>query len=262
MPIHSSILVHWTGSDIEESSVENKAQRYVERLADDCENGLFAKRTTEAVIRHWKIKHLLRLCFTEIRLSQAETHAQRYGRLGIGFARDFIMNKGGRPVIYIPFEAAPDSRLLEECIRNIYDHSQHDKDIRRWAKWIMAHVKRMSNASDDDYFEEFEWRLVHNESDSNPHFRSAGGEGVYRMPFQPSDVKIVVFPDEAVKQMALREKRIRAFFSDDFPSMVTLTDCPDFSARAFLQRRVDYRYLLPYKRGRQAHTPHAGRRSV
>ena len=43
MPIHSSILVHWTGSDIEESSVENKAQRYVERLADDCENGLFSR---------------------------------------------------------------------------------------------------------------------------------------------------------------------------------------------------------------------------
>ena len=33
--------------------------------------------------------------------------------------------------------------------------------------------------------------------------------------------------------MALREKRIRAFFSDDFPSMVTLTDCPDFWRERF-----------------------------
>ena len=72
---------------------------------DYYQNGLFTKRTTEAVIRHMKIKNLLRLCFTEIRLSQAQTHAERYGKLGIGFTRDFIMNKGGRPVIYIPFKA-------------------------------------------------------------------------------------------------------------------------------------------------------------
>ena len=42
----------------------------------------------------------------------AQTHAERYGKLGIGFTRDFILNKGGRPVIYIPHTANKDSRLL------------------------------------------------------------------------------------------------------------------------------------------------------
>ena len=81
MGIHSKILVHWTGKDIENSPKANKSQLYVERLRDDLQNGLFTKRTSEAVIREKQIKNLLRICFTEIRLSQAQTHAERYGKL-------------------------------------------------------------------------------------------------------------------------------------------------------------------------------------
>ena len=68
MGIHSKILVHWTGKDIESNPSANKSQLYVERLIDDLQNGLFTKRTTEAVIRKKKIKNLVRICFTEIRL--------------------------------------------------------------------------------------------------------------------------------------------------------------------------------------------------
>jgi hypothetical protein len=102
MDIHSKILVHWTGKK-DNGSAYIKDQEYVERLKNYYKNGLFAKRTSEDSIRKWKIKNLVRICFTEIRLSQVQTHAKRYGKLGIGFSRDFIMNKGGRPVIYIPF---------------------------------------------------------------------------------------------------------------------------------------------------------------
>lgn len=171
---------------------------------------------------------MVRLCFTEIRLSQAEAHAERYGKLGIGFARDFIMKKGGRPVIYIPHKTDPNGRLLEDCIRKIHDHPKHDEDIRRWAKSIMAHVKRMSCGNGDEFFEELEWRLVYDESDTNPHFRKVGGKGIYRMPYQARDVQIVVFPDENVRQMAFKDARIRAFFSNGMPSTVTVSDCPDF----------------------------------
>ena len=133
MGIHSKILVHWTGKDIENSPGANKSQQYVERLKDDCENGLFAKRTSENLIRGKKIKNLLRICFTEIRLSQAQIHAERYGKLGIGFARDFILNKGGRPVIYIPHTANEDSRLLEDSIKNVYEKSKDNdnKEIHK-----------------------------------------------------------------------------------------------------------------------------------
>lgn len=67
MGIHSKILIHWTGKDIENCPDPNKkSQLYVERLKDDLEKGLFAKTTEEDVIRGWKIKNVTRLCFTEL----------------------------------------------------------------------------------------------------------------------------------------------------------------------------------------------------
>lgn len=78
MGIHSKFLVHWTGAkDIEKRPEANRPQLYVERLKDDLEKGLFTKRTSEDSIRKWKIKDLVRICFTEIRLSQAQIHAER-----------------------------------------------------------------------------------------------------------------------------------------------------------------------------------------
>ncbi len=118
MNIHSKILVHWTGKNDIENQPENiRAQKYVERLRDYYEHGLYSKRTKEDVIRKVKIKNLIRLCFTEIRLSQAREHANNYGKLGIGFTRDFILNRSGRPVIYIPFEA--ESCLLEKSLTQL-----------------------------------------------------------------------------------------------------------------------------------------------
>lgn len=227
MGIHSKILVHWTGKDIESNPSANKRQQYGERLIDDLQNGLFTKRTTEAVIRKKKIKNLVRICFTEIRLGQARTHAERYGKLGIGFARDFIMNKGGRPVIYIPFEIRKDSHLLENLIKTVYDKSTGDDEIHKSAKWIMTYVKRMSNGKGEDYYEEMEWRLVHDESPKNRHFIDEG-HGVYRMKFAICDVKVIIFPDEGTKQLALNNAIIKKYISEHMPMMATLEDCDSF----------------------------------
>jgi hypothetical protein len=213
------------GQDIEDCSETGKSQLYVERLQDDLEKGLFAKRTSEDSIRNWKIKKLVRICFTEIRLSQAQTHAERYGKLGIGFTRDFIMNKGGRPVIYVPFHAGNDGRLLEDSIRNVYEKSNDNDEIHRSARWIMAHVKRMSNGKGEDYYEEMEWRLVHDEKST--HFAGCGSD-VYRLRFEASDIRVIIFPDEITKQQSLSNKFSREYFSEHLPIMATLDECSSF----------------------------------
>lgn len=226
MGIHSKILVHWTGKDIEDSSKPDKAQLYFERLKDDCQKGLFLKRTNENVIRGKKIKDLLRICFTEIRLSHAQTHAERYGKLGIGFTRDFIMNKGGRPVIYIPYKA--ETCLLENSIGNAYENSKNSEEIHRSLKWILAYVKRMSDKNGEDYYEEMEWRLVYDESPNNKHFTKGEKKGIYRLKFKADDIKVIIFPDEKTKQMSLDDKTIKKFFSKHTPIMATLENCGNF----------------------------------
>jgi hypothetical protein len=226
MGSHSKILVHWTGKDIENRHGANKAELYVERLKDDLEKGLFTKRISEDSIRNWKIKYLLRICFTEIRLSQAEKHAERYGKLGIGFTRDFIMNKGGRPVIYIPHKA--DNRLLEDSIKSVYEKSKDNEEIHKSSKWIMAHVKRMSNGKDEDYYEEMEWRIIHDESPNSKHFTKGEDNGVYRLKFAAHDIKVIIFPDEPTKRLSLEDEAIRKYFSELMPIIAILEDCSNF----------------------------------
>jgi hypothetical protein len=232
MGIHSKFLVHWTGNgnnDIESKPKSTRPRLYLERLIDCYQNGLFAKRTDEDVLRGMMIKDIVRLCFTEIRLSQVETHAKRYGNLGIGFSRDFIMNKGGRPVIYIPFEPKEDGSLLEVSIKNAYNNSKENKELRESMKWIISHIKRMSNEKGKDYyFEEMEWRLVYDESPNNRHFKKDKAEGIYRLNISASDIKVIIFPDEDTMQMSLKNDTIIRCLSVHMPIMAILEDCRNF----------------------------------
>jgi hypothetical protein len=225
MGIHSKILVHWTGKDIEKYPKEEKSQLYVERLKNDLQEGLYAKTTEEAAIRGLKIKNITRLCFTEIRLSQAHEHARRYGKLGLGFTRDFIMNKGGRPVIYIPFDAMEDSRLLEDSIRAIHKKSKDNEEIHSSIKWIMTHVKRMWNEKGEDYYEEMEWRIVQHANDKNI---KDIGNGVHRLKFEATDIRVIIFPNEDTKQLSLKNDYIKKYLSAHMPIMATLDDCLNF----------------------------------
>ena len=231
MGIHSKILVHWTGKDIEADPETEKSQRYIERLKNDLKNGLYAERTSQDSIRKLKIKNLVRLCFTEIRLSQAKKHASRYGKLGIGFTREFIMNKGGRPVIYVPFHAKEDGQLLEDSIKTVHEESKDNNGIHNSVKWILAHVKLMSNGKSEDhedyedYYEEMEWRLLYDEKST--HFLSYG-RNVYRLKFEPNDIKVIIFPDEITKRQSLDSPSIKEYFSEHLPIMATLDECSNF----------------------------------
>jgi hypothetical protein len=177
-----------------------------------------------------KVDNLIRICFTEIRLSQAQTHANRYGKLGIGFIRDFIMDKGGRPVIYTPFNLVEDGSLLEDSLRNIFNKAEDYEDLKKPISLILAYTKRMSNKIGDKnkYYEEMEWRLVHDGSPNNKHFTKGKDEGEYRLKFKPSDVKVIIFPDEDIMKMSLKDETIKKHFSEHMPNIVTLEDCGNF----------------------------------
>ena len=174
---HSKFLVHWTGQrDLEPLPGSEKSDCYADRLKDWYQNGLFTRRTTdpELAIRlpepghvnKLKNEEFVRLYFTEVRLSQAENHSLRYGRLGIGFTSEFIANKGGRPVIYNPWEAK--GRSLEESIYRAWEKAstQGNAEFEALLSSIVAFCKPMSegtpgSAAYVDNYEEMEWRIVH-----------------------------------------------------------------------------------------------------
>ena len=235
MGIHSKILVHWTGRDIEKAGCTDKPQQYVARLRDDLKYGLYATPVVEAAIRKVKVKRLVRICFTEIRLSEAQTHAGRYGKLGIGFARKFVMDRGGRPVIYIPFSPQPDGSLLEDSIRYFYENrDEEDLEARSAVTRILGYVKRMDDPGDelhdgpDCFYEEMEWRLVYGKGANDKYFVAGEEPEIYRCPFAARDVKVIVFPDELTKQLALGDAFINKYFSAETPIIATLDDCSNF----------------------------------
>lgn len=83
----------------------------------------------------------------------------------------------------------------------------------------------MSNGKDECYYDEMEWRLVHDEKST--HF-VRGGNGVFRFKFGASDIKVMIFPDEITKQQSLSAAFIRRYFSVHLPIMATLDECSDF----------------------------------
>ncbi len=92
----------------------------------------------------------------------------------------------------------------------------------------MAHVKRMSNGKDEDYYEEMEWRIVYDESPDNKYFTKGKGNGVHRLKLYAHDIKVIIFPDENTKRLSFEDKGIKEDFSKHMPIMATLEDCRNF----------------------------------
>ncbi|HXM35628.1 MAG TPA: abortive infection system antitoxin AbiGi family protein [Pyrinomonadaceae bacterium] len=232
--MRSKFLVHWTGKDLEPLAEAERSEKYAARLKDWYQNGLFARSVNELILRlpkpgqvdKIKMKNLARICFTEIRLSQAESHSGRYGKLGIGFTRDFIANKGGRPVFYNPWEAK--SRWVEQ---NMWlAHERGNDEIKELLDGPLAYFKLMSNADgSEDYYEEMEWRLVHGGIFNDTGTFTAGAEpDTYRVKFEASDVSLIVVPDREVMLRILDDNDMKQVFAAHQPDLILLQDCIHF----------------------------------
>jgi hypothetical protein len=241
---HSKFLVHWSGRDLESLSDHEKKEKYALRLKDWYQNGLFTKltRDPELAIRlsgpgpvnKLKNEQFVRLCFTEVRLSQADEHSQRYGRLGIGFNSDLIADKGGRPVIYLPWEAK--ARLLEQSIFEAWEKAKAsaNAELEQLLGWIVAFCKPMSERpGSPDYvnnYDEMEWRIVHGAplDTSGTFMEDRVVPNAFRVKFDPADVSLIVFPDPDVMRQTLDDSDMKSFFGTHQPNLLLVEDCSHF----------------------------------
>jgi hypothetical protein len=209
--IHRQQLFHWIGSHIDASLSGNGGkldddarENYVACLQGALRNGLWVKtpRDPDFLGKGDLIKVTRPIsCFTEWTLGQSLPHTTRYGRLGLGFPKKFVLARGGQPLIYVrdsikndPYTAALKNlaRFLKDdlvgkipsrklaAIREHFDYLSHfNKRIKRQtpprfvfrkAKKAVAAASKIQKLPDPfvrsfgttlHYLEEREWRIVY-----------------------------------------------------------------------------------------------------
>jgi hypothetical protein len=232
MGIHSTFLVHWTGKDFDPNAA-NIREQYVERLKNCCQLGLYmniGRETINGSNSKEVMAFIARVCFTEIRLSQAQTHANLYGKLGIGFDRNFVLERMGGPAFYVQNSA---NGVIIEHFDYLHGFlaNNHHNDMLARLQVIMGYLKNMSTPGDTDLvcYEEMEWRVVHLKClEMRYVVPEKGIANIYRLKFDPEDVKLIVFPDKETKLLALGDADILNFFKMSHPIMTTISDCMNF----------------------------------
>jgi len=234
VPIHSRFLVHWTGGDFHPAYAPiTGAIRtlYAERLKDDCRNGLLMNKGRERIHGRngaWIEAIISRVCFTEIRLSQARRHANQYGRLGIGFDRDWVVQRFGNPVLYVQ---NADTGVVVETLDLVRGYLADDPQKVKTLEIALGFVKKMSHQNCDDFehYDEMEWRILQIDHMIPRYIRPQDpSAGLYRVLVASSDVRLLVFPDDETRRLATSDAFLSDFFAEGWPITVTVEECADF----------------------------------
>jgi hypothetical protein len=243
--MRSSLLVHWTGKDIccdRKNLSDSQRKAYVDRLRSILQDGFWMTRPTERLVGSASnlgdcslCDYVIDLaCFTEVRLSQAESHSQQYGLLGVGVERKFVLDRRGGPVHYVR------NADCESVVGNslaVFSHLQRNgpEGLSELVRRNIGFLKPMSNPGQDDYayLDEHEWRITHTHDAQGHGLIVPTGleKPIYRLPLQPGDVRLIVFPDAATRYLANDDEQILDFFrvvKRKMPIFLTVEECRDF----------------------------------
>jgi len=236
--MHKRLVYHWIGRHIESRRDLPEAERvemYVEALRGSLDKGLWLNRMDEALHlgRHRLDLNRRMVCLTESRLSECRFHSQRYGKLGLGFPKRFVLEAGGKPVSYVRHKRGDlYTRLLLEAVEDAHGLVQ-----RRRLEYLAHFVKPMGvqrrkrtrrRASAPRapgtgptpqlwtrrqfgprllYLSEAEWRIVEDPSllERTSIEMESTAERTY-LRYDPGlDLMTVVFPDARIQQAALED---------------------------------------------------------
>lgn len=233
--LHAKFLIHWTGKDFDQDrKLELSGEigkKYLERLRSCLRDGFYMKLEEEEFHDAgggWIRRDMSRVCFSELKLSKAVSHAKKYGLLGIGVSRDFVLERYGNPVFYV-YNGRHSNLVLKA--REVRDFLEtHNKAILGAFEVILAYFKKMNekDKSELSCYDELEWRVTHlDKLEENKILTVADkSKHIYRLKLKKEDVKVIVFPDKATKDKALEDGEILRLI--DNPICVTVSDCEHF----------------------------------
>jgi len=233
--IHTKFLIHWTGKKFHiptDPLNDELRDNYVEALINILENGFKMEKGKEEILDlDGKLLEtfISRVCFTEIKLSLARKHAQRYGLLGLGVDRDFVLKRYGNPVFYMK---SGDSNVAVNANKVLEFLKEHDKKgaILLEYRTLLAYFKNMNDKDSNDltYYDELEWRITHlNRLEDEGRLSVVDRiNHIYLLKLKPVDVKVLVFPDEKTKTQAFNDTRLSKLIEK--PICLTIDDCENF----------------------------------
>jgi hypothetical protein len=235
--IHTKFLIHWAGKKFHmptDPLNDELRDKYVETLINIFENGFEMGRGKEEIVDlDGKLLETFvsRVCFTEIKLSLARKHAERYGLLGIGVDRDFVLKRYGNPVFYMKSgdsNVAVNANKVLDFLKKL-KHEKKDTILLEY-RTLLAYFKNMNDKDSDDltYYDELEWRITHLNRLEDEGRLSVVDEAnyVYLLKLKPADVKVLVFPDERTKRQAFNNTRFSKLIEK--PICLTIDDCENF----------------------------------
>jgi hypothetical protein len=233
--IHSKFLIHWAGKRFHKPTDplnDELRDKYVETLINILENG-FEMGVGKEEIYDLDAKLLetfvSRVCFTEIKLSAARKHSERYGSLGLGVDRDFVLKRYGNPVFYVKSgksNVVVNANKVLEFLKN----NDTSGNILLEYRTLLAYLKNMNDRDSEnlEYYDELEWRVTRlNRLESEGRLTIVDKiKYQYMLKLKPHEVKVLVFPDEETKKRAFEDVKFSKLVEK--PIYLTIDDCENF----------------------------------
>lgn len=225
--IHPGLLVHWAGKEFDcrcpDGSLdieikEPTRKQYLELLKNILKNGILMGEDDPFAIKcmgnSYRVEPVPRVCFTELKLSQCISHAQKYGALGIVVKRPFCFKRGGRPVLYYrQGNHAKKDVFLYACLKGISTYADNCKSGEDPRK-MLQFIKPMGENEGEKfiYYDESEWRIVLTTQLLAMGFVKVVGESSYL----PLDgwLSGIIYPDSETKYKAINCGDIRKYIKE------------------------------------------------
>lgn len=230
MRTRSDYLVHWTGRGLPPCDTTEGIQQHVDRLVSIFEHGLHLSVPESAdVLRSVYpddvvLPHLPCICFTELRIRNTVHLAKDYGKMGIGYRREYLMIYGANPVFYLPSGRFGIVNTNMSQLRQLVM-----PQFASAAAVILAYCKPMNRICEDQlvYYEEHEWRIVQAPAGIPLPAEFTWNDDHTRMSFRfdTREVQVIVFPSAEVRARAIANEFLRDVFKAKMPMMLDYDAC-------------------------------------
>jgi hypothetical protein len=252
--LHRRLLFHWTGPK-PSGPVRKRADRekYLDLLCSILQSGLRysvpGEENTEWIVENEIGATHPMLCFSEWGVGESSSHSGRYGFMGLGFTRKFVMKSGGRPVVYLPNEEKDRfQKAIIEIIRHVRRSESAGLKIQGHADLVASYLKayhfktigrksgspsngktspgKLPKPQEDDRhlkldfggifanLEDREWRIASPVKEKES----------CHLGFDPGQLAMIVFPDHQTLGLAMRHPAIMDWIHrDDKPSVCLIS---------------------------------------